>query len=107
MGGDDTDREEGVDFTDLDPVLEDLAYPIDKAEFVAGHGDHSIERTNAEPITVRELFEGTGDDTFESAEGVRKAILNLMPRESVGREQYSDRGDPPDAPETGDQDESL
>lgn len=92
MSEDGTDREEGVNFTDINPVLEGIEYPITMEEFVAQHGDHSIERTNADPITVRELFEGTGEDTFESAEEVRQSLLNLMPAESVGRQRYSDRG---------------
>lgn len=105
MAEDHTDREEGVDFTDLNPVIEDLSYPVTKEEFVDEHGDHSIERTNAEPITVRELLEEMGDDTYESADEVRQSILNVMPRDSVGRARYSDRGDPADQGEH--QDESV
>lgn len=108
MAGDDTDREEGVDFTDLNPVLEELPYPVSMEEFVAEHGDHTIERTNADPITVRELFEGMGDDTYESPDEVRQSILNFMPRDSVGRARYSDRGgQTPETPETDGQDESV
>lgn len=103
--GDDTDREEGVDFTDLNPVLEDLSYPVTKEAFVADHGDHTIERTNAEPITVRELLGEMGEDTYESPEEVRQSILNVMPRDSVGRARYSDRGDPAD--QGGSTDESV
>ena len=108
MADDGTDREEGVNFTDIDPVLEGLDYPVTSEEFVADHGDHTIERTNADPITVGELFEGIGDDTFESPEEIRQSILTYMPADSVGRQQYSDRGgDTPDAPDTSDQDESF
>lgn len=103
------DSEEGVDFTDLEPVLEDLSYPITKEEFVEEHGDHSIERTSADPITVREVFEGTGEDTFESGREIRQAVLNLMPRDAVGREGYSDRGgsEASDTPGEGGQSESF
>ena len=103
------DSEEGVDFTDLNPVLDDLSYPITKEEFVEEHGDHSIERTSADPITVREVFEETGEDTFESGDEVRQAVLNLMPRGAVGREGYSDRGggDATDTPGEGGQSESF
>lgn len=92
MPEDATDRDEGVDFTDINPVLEGIHYPTTVEEFTAEHGEHTIERTNADAITVRELFDGTGEDTFGSAEEVRQSILNLMPRESVGRQRYSDRG---------------
>lgn len=99
----DADREEGVDFTDFNPVLEDISFPITKAELVDEHGEHTIERTNADPITIRELFEGMGEQTFESREEVRQSVLNLMPRESVGRAGYSDRGG--STPEEGQPDE--
>lgn len=89
---DDTDREQGVDFSTVDSLLEELDYPVTTDDLVAEHGQRSIERTNAEPITIRELFDGVGDETFESAEAVRQSVLNLMPEESVGREGYSDRG---------------
>ena len=92
MSGERTDREEGVDFTDIEPILSEISYPTTKDEFVAAHGDESVERTNADPIQVRELFDGTGEDTFESQTEIRQSILNLMPRESVGRQRYSDRG---------------
>lgn len=92
MPEDDPDRVEGVDFTNLNPVFEEISYPITADEFVAQHGDRRIERTSAEPITLRELFDPMGDDTFESTDEIRQMILTLMPSESVGRENYSDRG---------------
>ncbi|MFB6166128.1 MAG: hypothetical protein ABEJ31_13285 [Haloarculaceae archaeon] len=111
MADTDADREEGVNFTDLDPVLEDLSYPISTAEFVAQHGGHTIERTNADPITVEDVFEGTGEDTYEDPEELRQAILTFMPADSVGRDHYSDRGDsaPEDVSERNEfnQDESF
>jgi len=92
MSGENTDREEGVEFTDIDSILGDLSYPVSKSEFVDEYGDTAIERTSAEPITIEELFEGTGEDTFESDEEVRQSVLNLLPADSVGRQRYSDRG---------------
>lgn len=117
---DDTDREQGVDFTSIDPVLEDISYPITVDELVEEHGDQTVERTNADPITIRELFGELGDDSYESAEEVRQMMLNMMPRDSVGRANYSDRGGAapteteeaeevdagPDAEETPDTDET-
>lgn len=102
-----THREESVDFTDLDPVLEALSYPLSTDTLVQRHGDHAIERTNADPISVEEVFAGTGEETFDSAEDVRQGILNLLPRETVGRQRYSDRGGsgPQDAPDSPGQDE--
>jgi hypothetical protein len=112
MSEDDTDREQGVDFTDIDPVLEDISYPITADELVDEYGDQTIERTNAEPITIRELFAPMGEDTFESPEEIQQGILNLMPEDSVGREGYSDRGgsfpeETEEAERRGEEDESL
>lgn len=91
MADDSTDREEGVDFTDINPMLEEISYPITTEELVEQHGDREFGRTNADPITVEELF-GQIDDTFESPEELRQMAMSQMPRDSVGRERYSDRG---------------
>lgn len=92
MAGNHTDREEGVEFTDIQPVLERVSYPVTKDEFVSTFGDHRIGRTNAESIAIEDLFDRTGKDQFDSPTEIRQSILNLMPRESVGRQRYSDRG---------------
>lgn len=92
MADTDTDREQGVDFTTIEPLLADLPYPVTAEQLVAEHGDVTIERTNAGPISLRELFEAMGEETFESGEEVRQGVLNVMPEEAVGREGYSDRG---------------
>jgi hypothetical protein len=92
MADDDTEFEEGVDFSEIDPILDDLSYPITADELVERHGDVELERTNADPISIEELFDYMGDDTFESEEQVRQMILGQMPRDSVGRAGYSDRG---------------
>jgi hypothetical protein len=88
---DNPDHVEGVDFTEINPVLEDLSYPITTEELVDQYGDHELERRNADPVSVSELFEYI-DDTFESDEEARQMILNQMPRDSEGRTNYSDRG---------------
>lgn len=92
MVPDDDRRAEGVDFEALAPVLEEVSYPIGSEELVERYGDRELGRTNADPITLRELFDGMGENTFESAEGVRTMCLSMMPRESVGPSNYSDRG---------------
>jgi hypothetical protein len=100
MGPDDTEETEGVDFAELGPVLDTVEFPITADELVERHGDVELERTNAEPITLKELFDFMGDDTFESADGVRQMVMSQMPRDSVGRSNYSDRGG--STPETTD-----
>jgi len=88
---DDPAHVEGVDFTAINPVLDDIAYPITTDELVEEHGDCELGRTNADPVTVAELFEQI-DDTFDSGETVRQMALAQMPRDSEGRTNYSDRG---------------
>lgn len=88
----DTDREQGVNFSSIEPVLDELEYPIAVDELVSEFGDREIELTNAEPVSLAELFDGLGDQTLESHEAVRQEILNMMPADAVGREDYTDRG---------------
>lgn len=92
MSDDDTSREEGVDFGDVNPALEELSYPLSSEELIDEVGDREMQRTNADPITIEELFGPMGEDTFESADDVREMALSQMPRDSVGRANYSDRG---------------
>lgn len=86
------DHVEGVDFTDVNPVLESLSYPTTANEIVEEHGDVELGRTNTDPITIAELFDHMGDTQFDSEEGVRQMLLSQMPSDSEGRENYSDRG---------------
>lgn len=88
----DTDREQGVDFTEINPLLDGLDYPITAEELVEQDGDREVGRTNAEPISLESLLGPMGEETFESPEEVRQSILNMMPADSVGRQNYSDRG---------------
>lgn len=92
MVDDDPDWVEGVDFTSINPVLEDMSYPITTGRLIEEYGDRELGRTNADPITLRELFAYMGDERFESGEGIRQMILAQMPRGSQGRTSYSDRG---------------
>ena len=86
------DHVEGVDFTDINPVLDGLSYPITGAELLDQYGDHEIGRTNADPIPIADLFDHMGEDTFESEAAIRQMALSQMPRDSEGRTNYSDRG---------------
>lgn len=88
---DDPTHVEGVDFTSINPVLEALSYPVTTEELVDEHGDCELGRTNADAVTVAELFDSI-DDTFDSGESVRQMVLSQMPHDSEGRGNYSDRG---------------
>lgn len=95
---DDPDHVGGVRSRGINTVFERVSYPVTADGVVAEHGDLEVERTNAEPIAVRELFEPTEDDVYGSTDGLRQNILTLMPEESVGRQRYSDRGPTVDVP---------
>lgn len=86
------DRVEGVDFTEINPVLADLSYPISTGEFAEQYGDHELPRTNADPIAVNDLLDYMGEATIESEGELRQTLLGQMPRGSEGRTNYSDRG---------------
>ncbi|WP_436926593.1 DUF5789 family protein [Halosimplex amylolyticum] len=92
MSEDESDHEMGVEFGSIESVFDDLSYPVSADELVERYGDEEIERTSADPIAIRDLFEGMGDQTYESDEELRQGMLNMMPAESVGRQRYSDRG---------------
>ncbi|MFC7138703.1 hypothetical protein ACFQMA_02490 [Halosimplex aquaticum] len=92
MSEDENDHEMGVEFGSIESVFDEVSYPVSAGELVERYGDREIERTSADPISIRDLFEGTGDQTFESDEELRQGMLNMMPAESVGRQRYSDRG---------------
>ena len=88
----DTDRTEGVDFDDMEPVFEQLSYPVTASEIVDEYGDHEVDRTNADPISLEELFSAMGDTEFHSDDDLRTMMLGQMPQDSEGRTNYSDRG---------------
>ena len=93
MGDDDPpDHVEGVDFTDINPLLEHLSFPVTADELVDEHGDREVDRTNADPVSLSELFDYMGEDTFDSAEQLRQMVIGQMPAGSEGRRNYSDRG---------------
>jgi hypothetical protein len=105
MSDSEEDHEQGVEFGSIESVFEELDYPVTAGAVVDEYGDRELERTSADPIAIRDLFVGSGDQSFESEEELRQGMLNMMPAESVGRQRYSDRDS--DGQEPGDEDESL
>ena len=89
---DDTDRTEGVNVSDMEPVFAELSYPVTADAIVDQFGDHELERTNAEPISIAELLEPMGETEFQSDEDLKTMLLGQMPADTEGRTNYSDRG---------------
>ncbi|WP_135364397.1 DUF5789 family protein [Halosimplex halophilum] len=92
MAENDTDHEQGVEFGSIESVFEEVSYPVTAGDLAEEYGDREVQRTSADPIAIRDLFAGAGDQSFESEEELRQGMLNMMPAESVGRQRYSDRG---------------
>lgn len=88
------DREpmQGVELGSIDDVLNEIEYPITADEVVERWGDREIERTNAAPIAIEELFGSMGETSFDTEQDLQEMLLSQMTRESTGREGYSDRG---------------
>jgi hypothetical protein len=85
------DRHSGVEFGDLMSDLEDVEYPRSADDVIEQFGDREVTHANGSE-TVRELLEPVGDATYDSADGVRREMLNMIGEGSVGREEYTDRG---------------
>lgn len=91
MSDDSDSREQGVEFGPLDDVLAELDYPIDKSDLVEEHGDRELVLENKRP-TLRETIGPLGETTYQSADEVKRSVLNMVGQEAVGRKGYSDRG---------------
>jgi hypothetical protein len=87
------EREQGVDFGDLDDELDAQEYPVGKDELVEEFGDHELDLPGGE-TTFEDALEGyePTDGEFEDADAVRSAVKNMVGDEAVGSEGYSDRG---------------
>lgn len=86
------DREGGIDFGEADDALAAASYPLTLDELLADHGDAELTMGD-EITTLREVLEPLGEEEYESAEEVRQAVFNMVDREAVGRQRYTDRGE--------------
>lgn len=89
----DDETEMGVDFGDLEEDIENHDYPADTEELLDAYGDETVTFSEGE-ATFRELLEPMGDQTYESPDGVRTAVFNMVGDEAIGRKNYSDRTPP-------------
>lgn len=89
----DRTREIGIDFGSLAQQLEEHEYPATSDELVEVYGESVLIFQNGEQ-TLREVFEATATETFNSPGDARQAIFNGVNEQAIGRKGYSDR-DPP------------
>lgn len=87
------DREQGIDFGELDEMLEQQDYPVTTDELLDEYGEDEIEHSNG-TTTLRDILGPLEQEnhTYESAEEVRQMVFNMIGTEAVGRDRYSDRG---------------
>lgn len=87
-------REQGVEFGDLAAEIERLDYPVSNANVVERCGDEELVLVDGS-VTLRETLEPHGEATYEDADQVRQAVLNVVAAGAVGRKGYTDRGSNP------------
>lgn len=87
----DDSREHGIEFGGLADDLDDESYPLAQETLLERYGDHELDLVG-EAVPLGEVLSAEREREYESAEGVRQAVLNMVGSEAVGRESYSDRG---------------
>jgi hypothetical protein len=83
-------RDVGVTFGDLQDDLESGAYPLSAETLLDRYGDREVEHTGG-AATLRELLDGSSEESYESADEVHQAVLNMVGEEAEGRQGYTDR----------------
>lgn len=99
-------REIGIDFGPLAERLESHDYPATSDELVEAYGDAVLVLQNGEQ-TLREVFEATEAQSFDSAQDARQAIFISVDERAIGRKGYSDRTPPALGEETEHETESF
>ncbi len=71
-------------------LLDEHQYPTDTERLIASHGDYVIDLPNGTE-TLEEVFNRTGDETYESPQQAQEAMYNAISHKAIGRRYYSDR----------------
>lgn len=103
---DDRQREHGIDFGEFGEALQSMDYPVDCDAVVAEWGDHELDLPKGSE-RVGDALGPLGDESFESPEELRRAVLTMVDADAVGREDYSDRGDTTEQATDSDDQQSL
>lgn len=69
----------GEQLGDLDEALESHDYPTTTAELVEAYGDYELETQGGER-PLEDVLPSTDDQTYDSAEDVRRRVLGLIGR---------------------------
>lgn len=85
---------------DIDPELDDHAYPVRREELAARYGDSMLDLPN-ETESLGDVFDRLTDDAYETPREAREAVLNEVTGEGPSPGEYNDeRNLEPDAGET-------
>ena len=91
MADENDDRDQGIQFGDLEDELEAIDYPITNEELIERFGDRTLETADQE-VRLDDVLAEQSDTTYESPSDVHDGVLNMVGDEALGREGYSDRG---------------
>ena len=80
-----------VNLSRVETVLEDLEYPVTNDEAAREFDDVTLLLADGER-NLGSLVERSDRDRFESADDVKSALHNVLPREAVG-EPYQSEGE--------------
>jgi len=84
-------RENGVDFGDLQDDLGTATYPLSSELLLEEFGDRVMSHASGS-VTVRELLEPLGTGTYASPAEVQQELMNMVGEGAIGRKDYTDRG---------------
>lgn len=75
---------------ETDRVFVDHGYPATTTELISAYGDSEIRLQNGTE-TVGDILGRLGEETFQSSEAVKQALLGGVSHKAIGRRFYSDR----------------
>lgn len=83
--------ETSVKLADLESVLADLDYPIERGRAADALGDVTLRLADGE-VGLGDVVADSGQTRFESADDLGGEVRNLLPRRAVG-EPYQSEGE--------------
>lgn len=90
---DSDEREQGIDFGELDDRVDEGEFPLTTEELLEEYGGVELGLPDG-TRTVEEVL-GSSDvesQEFESMQEIREAVLGMVDDDALEREGYSDRG---------------
>ncbi len=85
------DMGRNVHLNDIEPVLEELDYPVSRDAVADQCDDVTLVLADGEE-NLGDLVAGSGADEFSSTDDLQSEVFNLLPRHAVG-EPYQSEGE--------------